>query len=257
MIILKEREWAEEMISSCSLGKKPSKTIVSVAKYYLDSCGNKAEAEKKIVEYIRKCDSSISIPSMQKTIDGALSIAKKYEMVDIDAICISENEMDTISKLKGVQIKRLAFALLCIAKYRNILNAANNCWVRAKDSEIMKMANINTSTKRQCDMFRCLEEEGLVSFSKKVDGTSMRINFVEDGECAFEVTDFRNLGYQYMMYLGEPYFKCSKCGITTKMNNPTKGSHQKYCATCAYKAALQQKVNYTMKRKDESEKNKN
>ena len=249
MIILKEKEWAERMIASCSLGDKPSKTIISVAKYYYSETGSKRETEKKLVEYIKSCDSTMSVPAMQKKIDSAISSAKKYKLIDIDDIRISSKEMETISKLKSIQVKRLAFTLLCLAKYMNRLYDTNNNWIKMKDSEIMSMANIYTSLKRQSDMYRCLEEQGLLTFSKKVDGTSMRVNFIDECDCVCEIDDFRNLGYQYLMNTGEPYFRCVKCGITTKLNNPIKGSHQKYCPECAYKTALQQKVNYAMRRK--------
>ena len=36
-IVLKENDWAEKMIQSKSLGKKPSETLRRVARYYIDS----------------------------------------------------------------------------------------------------------------------------------------------------------------------------------------------------------------------------
>ena len=90
------------------------------------------------------------------------------------------------------------------------------------------MANINTSIKRQSLMYYNLNENGMVQFSKKVDNTNVRVCFISPGDTAMVVTDFRNLGYQYLRHHGEPYFECQNCGITVKSENTT-GRKQKYC----------------------------
>ena len=36
-IVLKENDWAEKMIQSKSLGKKPSETLRRIARYYIDN----------------------------------------------------------------------------------------------------------------------------------------------------------------------------------------------------------------------------
>ena len=98
----------------------------------------------------------------------------------------------------------------------------------------MHLSNINSSVKRQSIMYRMLNELGMVKFSKKVDNTNVQVCFIEDGEPVMEVTDFRNLGYQYMKRCGEPYFECKNCGVTTKYNNPSSGGRkQLYCNSCA------------------------
>ena len=122
-------------------------------------------------------------------------------------------------------------------------------WVNNKDNEIMAMANINTSIKRQGMMYRTLRECGMVQFSKKVDNTNVRVCFAEDGDVVMHVTDFRNLGYQYLKYHGEPYFECENCGITSKINDPIKGNKIKYCSNCAIEIHTQQMVNSVMKRR--------
>jgi hypothetical protein len=92
----------------------------------------------------------------------------------------------------------------------------------------------------------------MIGFSRKVDNTNVQVCFMEDGELALHVTDFRNLGYQYLKYHGEPYFVCANCGITTKLNDPVKGKKQKYCPECAVQVATQQIVNSVMRRRAES-----
>ena len=99
-------------------------------------------------------------------------------------------------------------------------------------------------------MFGQLKDAGMIRFSKQIDNLSVQVLFAEDGDVALRVTDFRNLGYQYMKYHGEPYFECANCGITTKIANPeNKNSSwkQKYCRECAVEIKTKQNVNSVMR----------
>lgn len=248
-IVLNEHEWAKEMISSRSLGKKPFETLSRVAKYYIDKDYSKKEVRKMLDTFLIQCEPTASLPKWSDTIDYALERALKYDAIKIDFIEITKPEIEIIDALEGKQIRRLAFALLCLAKYWDIVNPQGDHWVNSKDCEIMRMANINTSIKRQSLMYHTLNELGLIQFSKKVDNTNVRVCFMKTGEPAVRVSDFRNLGYQYLRYRGEPYFECQNCGITTKLNNPTKGGKQMYCRECAHEIYIQKTVNSVMRQR--------
>lgn len=253
-IVLNEHYYAEQAIQTRSLGKKPSETLSRVARYYIDSfdSANKKTIRSKLDLFLLQCDSTASIPKWSKMLDFATDWAFKHEAIQIDSIIITKPEMDKIDSLDGKQIRRLAFVLLCLSKYWNIVNSQNNDWVNSKDNEIMAFANINTSIRRQCAMYAALRDAGLIQFSKKVDNTNVRVCFAEDGEAAMTITDLRNLGYQYLKYHGEPYFECSNCGITTKISNPwNKNSSwkQKYCRDCAVEIKTKQNVNSVMRQR--------
>lgn len=175
--------------------------------------------------------------------------ALKREAIDIDFIPVTKNELEVIGRIKGKQLKRLAFTLLCLAKYWNTVNEGNDFWVHDANNEIMTMANIKTSSKRQGLLFRSLYDDGLIRFSKKITNTDVRVNFADDSDTEMEITDFRNLGYQYLMHNGEPFFECECCGIVTKYDNPNVGRRQKYCKSCAKDIAIQQRVNAAMRGK--------
>ena len=248
-IVLNEFEWAENMINTRSLGDKPFETLCRVAKYYLTKGYDKKETRKLLDIFLLQCDESASLPKWADTIDCALKRASKYNAVNAEYISITKSEMDIIDSLSGTQIRRLAFTLLCLSKYWYLVNARNDYWVNNKDSEIMKMANINTSIKRQSLMYHNLNELGLIRFSKKIDNTNVKVEFVKDGAEVMKVSDFRNLGYQYLKYHGEPYFECQNCGITVKQKGATVGRKQKYCKECAAQIRTQQNVNSVMKQR--------
>lgn len=248
-IVLREHEWAENMIRTKSLGKKPSETLNRVARYYIDKGYDKKSVRNFLDAFLIQCDPTSSLPKWSSALDYAMNRALKYKAVDIDSINITKPEMDKIDALEGRQVKRLAFTLLCLAKYWKTISPQSDYWVNNKDNEIMAMANVNTSIKRQGAMYWKLHESGMIQFSKKVDNTNVRVCFVEDGEIVMRVTDFRNLGYQYLKYHGEPYFECGNCGLTTKINEPNKGRKQKYCRDCAVAINTQQRVNSVMRRR--------
>lgn len=246
-IVLNEREWAEDMITSRSLGKKPFETLRRVARYYIDNGIPKKQVRRMLDNFMIQCDPTASLAKWADSLDRAVSLAFKHTAINIESIAITKPEMNTIDVLSGKQIRRLAFTLLCLAKYWNSVMGKHDGWVNSKDVDIIRMANINTSIKRQSLMYYNLREAGMIEFSKRVDNTSVRVCFIEDGEVAMRVTDFRNLGYQYMMYHGEPYFVCQNCGITTKIDSPTKGRKPKYCKACATEVAIQNRVNNAMR----------
>ena len=251
-IVLNEHDYAENALKTKALGKKPSETLCRVARYFIDetSCAyNKNDIRKKLDYFLLQCDPVASIPKWSKMLDYATDWAFKHKAIQIDTIQITKPEINKINSLEGKQVRRLAFTLLCLAKYWNIVNNQNDCWVNNKDNEIMSFANINTSIRRQCAMYTSLRDAGLIQFSKKIDNTNVRVCFIEDGEIAITITDLRNLGYQYLMYCGEPYFECSNCGITVKISEPTKGRKQKYCKECAVEISTQQRVNSIMRRR--------
>ena len=95
------------------------------------------------------------------------------------------------------------------------------------------MANIKTSVKRQSKLFGDLQRAGLIKFSQKIDSLNVQVLFCDDYDCKIEIDDFRNLGYQFLKYVGEPYFECENCGIVEKITSPQKGRKQKYCKACA------------------------
>jgi len=253
-IVLNEHHDAEEAIKNRSLGKKPSETLRRVARYYIDEHGisDKNIIRNRVESFLLQCDPTIPLPKWSDILDFVVKRAFKYPAIIINNITITKPEIAVIDSLKGRQLKRLAFSLLCLAKYWDIAGSGGDHWVNNKDNEIMTFANIKTSVKRQCEMFAELRELGLLQFSKKVDNTNVRVCFIEDGEPILHITDLRNLGYQYLKYCGEPYFECVNCGVVTRFDNPENKNSvwkQKYCKSCASEIATKQKVNSVMRLK--------
>ena len=246
-IVLNEYDWAERAIKDKALGKKPYETLSRVAKYYTYKNYARKEVRRLLDEFLLQCEPAASLVTWSDTLDSATKYATKYPLIMIDEILVTKPEMEKIDALPGKQLRRLAFTLLCISKYLYTVSESTNYWVNTPDNEIMKMANINTSIKRQSSMFGQLKDAGMIRFSKQIDNLSVQVLFAEAGDVALRVTDFRNLGYQYMKYHGEPYFECAHCGLTDKIKSATQRRPQKYCAQCAVEIRTRQNVNSVMR----------
>lgn len=246
-IVLNEYDWAERALKDKALGKKPYETLSRVAKYYTYKNYARKEVRRLLDEFLLQCEPTASLVTWSDTLDNAAKYAAKYPLIMIEEITITKPEMEKIDALPGKQLRRLAFSLLCIAKYLYAVSPNTSYWVGTPDNEIMKMANINTSIKRQSSMFGQLKDAGMIRFSKQIDNLSVQVLFAEEGETAVRITDFRNLGYQYMKYHGEPYFECAHCGLTDKIKSSTQRRPQKYCAQCAVEIRTRQNVNSVMR----------
>lgn len=246
-IVLNEYEWAERAISEHVLGKRPTETLSRIAKYYFANHYSKRDVRRLLDEFVLQCKAGFSQSDWSKILDSVVKSASKYPIIRLDGVTITKSELAKIEKLGGAQIQRLAFTLLCVAKYWDAARGdSNNHWVNCADNELMQMANINTSIKRQNLMLGELRDAGLITFARKVDSLNIQVLFSDDGEEELFVHDFRNLGYQYMKYCGGSYFECANCGLTTKMRTE-QGRPQKYCDECAVEVRTRQNVNSVMR----------
>jgi DNA-directed RNA polymerase subunit RPC12/RpoP len=72
---------------------------------------------------------------------------------------------------------------------------------------------------------------GLLEFPKRNDNLSMRVTFLDiDSPEEIFISDFRELGYEYLKYQGENFIRCAECGILTR---GSKKNNKKYCKNCS------------------------
>ncbi len=229
-IVLNEREYAVEALQKCVLSTKPLETLSRVARYYRSEGYKKSEIRDMLESFMMKCDPSVNIVKWQDIIDRQIKDVDRFPLIEIDGVYITQKELDACTSLSSKQMKRLMFTLICVAKFCNAVNPKNGNWVNRPDKEIFKMANIVTPIKRQSLMFNDLKEMGLIRFSQKVNNININVVCVDDvGAPVLTITDYRNLGYQYMKYCGEPYFECESCGIVIRRS----GKNHRYCSDCA------------------------
>lgn len=241
-IVLNEREYVEKILDRCTLGIKPTETLSRVARYYSSQGFTKQNIRSELESFMIRCDASINLVKWQETIDRIVKGADKFPLIDIESVPITGKEIEVCDALDGVQPRRLMFTLICLAKYSDLVNDKNGGWVNRPDKEIFKLANVVTSIKRQSLMLNDFRAAGLIRFSRKVDNVNINVQCLDtSGDAVLEIKDFRNLGYQYMRFHGDPYIECEECGIVIKKRS----NAQKYCHDCAIDVNRQRTRNRT------------
>lgn len=164
------------------------------------------------------------------TIEKYANKSSKYPLCQCEGVYITKNELKTIKEINNKVLERLAFTLLCLAKFRNYRNSNNNNWINYSNGEIYSMACINTTAFDKDIRFNKLKELGLIEYAKKVNNLNIQVLYIDDeSEKELFVSDFRRLGYEWRLYKGEKYIRCSDCGILVKNTN----GKRRYCKECA------------------------
>lgn len=165
----------------------------------------------------------------------------KYPLCECRGVWITENELKTIEEIHDKVLERLAFTLLCLAKFRNFRNPKNNNWVNYSNGEIYSIACINATAFEKDIKFSKLKELGLIEYAKKVNNLNIQILYIDDNsEKKLFIYDFRKLGYEWRLYKGEKYIRCSDCGILVKKTS----NRKKYCKDCKENAKNEQNKFY-------------
>lgn len=233
MVILNECEYAEKCLRDGVIDTKPFNTLSILAKYYYHHCGFK---KKKIVclllEFLKKYYPRYELDelSWRTTVEKIAANAGKYQLFEISGVKISKKEMAVIERINDKVLERLAFTMLCLAKLSDIKYPQNNGWVNISSKDIFKYARIScTSAEREIKIGKLWRME-LLEFSKRNDNLNCRVTFIDNNsdESLF-VSDFRELGYEYKKYKGEPFVHCAECGILIRAN---KNGTKKYCKDC-------------------------
>ena len=166
------------------------------------------------------------------TVEKIASRAGKYPLAEIRGVSISVSEMLTITSIHNKVLERLAFTMLCLAKFWNAKKPNNNGWVNTDSKELFQYARISSKALDREIRIGQLHDMGLLEFPKRNGNMNCRVTFIndEDKNEAMFVSDFRELGYTYLKQKGENFIECAECGILIRNN---KNRTKKYCKNCA------------------------
>lgn len=256
MFILNEKKYIEDVLES---GKKPDGIsngylIVLIAKYYYKDYDNEddlikfvkqkmsefnidgyeeyvyAKRIKEICEALLKQDSSEGTDNQKKSSKSKKSKKINKSFREFEFIPIYKNELEKINTLPNDRQKKFMFTLYAIARYMNC-----NGWVNKKDSqgvtEIFKLANVSLTTEKKNELLYELHKNGYIYFGKEVNNLNIRVDMANDtDEIVYKITDFSNLGNQYIGNFKEGYKQCANpgCGRKIKITN----NRKMYCSKC-------------------------
>ena len=249
-IILNEKVYIEDIIKQKDLGSSPVQTLNMVARYYHSLSYKPKAIREELEHFLLRCDPNANLVKWSDVIDRAVSKAKK-PLIEIDSISITKKELKTCYDAGGKKLRRIAFTMLCLAKYYNNVYDTDGGWVNTPMAEIFSLANVCLSRKEQAIAINKMVSSELLGLSKRIDSTNVCVKYVDqDGEPELYVYDFRNLGFQYERYRYgiKNYPQCELCGQVFK-DVTVNTKHRKYCPKCAREMKAMQTFESDVRRK--------
>lgn len=259
--IFNEKEYIERIINAGKVDlSNPTNTIRLLARYNFYVYGyKKSKNYNAIVDYMTKNFKDFSEITYQKSIDGCINDVDKTPFKNIDTVVITKSELDRIESLDDIKKQKLAFVLLCTAKYRDKYNPDNCHKTDISTTDLYKMARVVLPCSERNIYLHFLVTDGLVEPHNNSKTKNKKLLFVsedDNDEIVLELKeiDYKELAYVYMSWKnnGEGFTKCQRCGKTIKQS---KTRPRKYCEECADEA-IKESWKEASKRYRESKKNK-
>ena len=141
----------------------------------------------------------------------------------------TNKELKVVESLPNDRQKKFMFTLFAIARYMN-----SEGWINKKDSkglsEVFKLANVTLSSDKKNELLHELYSNGYIHFGKKVNNLNIKIDLGDtDDDIAYKVTQFENIGNQYIGNFKKGYKQCANgCGRKIKITN----NRKMYCSKC-------------------------
>lgn len=242
---MNEYTYAENLLNkqdlkACDLGDKPSSTLNLLARYYREIGKNDDEIKELLSDFLNRCLKDKYKES--KWIDSIfyqVVKSKKYNLKKVDNVIVTKSEMETIQSVKGKSRQKVLFTLLVLSKYYNAVSDKNKNWTNLEYKKIFKLANVQLSIQNQALLINALCNCGFVNVSKNVGKPNIQVNFVDnESDTVLTITRLKDLGKEYLMFCGEDYIRCQKCGTLVKNYKNT----NKYCKTCGQYQPIETKT---------------
>ena len=242
---MNEYTYAENLLNkqdlkACDLGDKPSSTLNLLARYQREIGKNDDEIKELLSDFLNRCLKDKYKES--KWIDSIfyqVVKSKKYNLKKVDNVIVTKSEMEIIQSVKGKSRQKVLFTLLVLAKYYNAVSDKNKNWTNLEYKKIFKLANVQLSIQNQALLINDLYNCGFVNVSKNVGKPNIQVNFVDnESDTVLTITRLKDLGKEYLMFCGEDYIRCQKCGTLVKNYRNT----NKYCKTCGQYQPIETKT---------------
>lgn len=245
MIVLNEIKYAEDIIRTGKIDKKPSITIGLLSKYYTQQVG--LSFEETIEEINKFMDNNYAFYNKVKWADSIIKIVKKsskYNLRNIECINITQKEIETIRKLNNDRIERLLFTMLCLAKTYNATSEINNGWINTDVNDVYRCARVTTRSSRDKNhIIYELIQGGYLECSKKNTNLNLRVTFVDnESPVVMAITNLEELGYEYINYTSSKKYRFCRCRTCNRLIKVKKNENRFYCNDHSQNDVLETKI---------------
>lgn len=237
IFVMNERKYAEKIINGKGYGNKKNclYTTNVLIKYFISLGYSKNEIKDILKKLIQERNPCVTDKSIEFWIKKSLEISDTHPLYEIDNIVVTKPEIEKIraihsEKFKDFRIQKLAFALLCLAKFGEA-RGIKDYWVNVNQKTIFNIANVKGLTlDKQCLLINELYKAGYIDINPKIESQSIKVLGVLSGESDIIIDDINEAGMIYEeKFFGKKYIKCQKCGKRVIITN----GKNLYCNQCA------------------------
>lgn len=244
MFILNEKEWIEKKMKDDKLYRESGLIMTLLTRYYIEKGLNKEEIVKEVVSYFRertKYNFKEDLTFLYASITADKELKNITPLMQIPYIAVSSSELSIIRTLNNKSNERYLFSLLCIAKYKNMVNPKNDNWT-CKDigSVFKKVANLNFVQEQQYSLIRDIIDRGLIRMGSG-DNLNIQVLFMDGKDEYIKVDSFTDLGKFYGDLEKGKLVRCKECDKLVKRKSP-KATGLKYCEECSKKVKNEQNI---------------
>lgn len=230
-LVLNEKEMVKKILEEKFIDKKPTNTIKVLIKHYYSIGMNKEQIKDSLVVFLQASMKGFNAVKWDNLLDALIKNQEKYkyEMIYVDEVHITKNELTTISNIGDMNLEKLAFSYLVYSKIYNKINNNDSNWVNASRKEIFKDSKVTANTTKQRLMVNDLINLGLIESSKRRSSSNKKVLFSDNNsEVEIVIRDFRAFVYEYLRWKGEKIIFCEKCNVLIKPS----GKNHKMCRGC-------------------------
>ena len=218
-LVMNEYKYAENLVNKENLsiediGTKPSRTLNILARYYREIGKDDDTIKRLLLDFLQRClQDNYKESRWIDSVFRQVKYSRKYGLKRVDGIHITKSEIDTIQLVKGKRKQKVLFTLLVIAKYYNAVSENNNNWANTDYRKVFSLANVQMTTQDQGLMINELYRNNLINLSRNVGKPNIQVNFIDDkADVVLTITQLKDLGNEYLLYCGENYVHCERCG---------------------------------------------
>lgn len=237
-IVMNETDYINKLKDKGNLGKDVGYAVGLLAKYYRSKGDDVKAIKQKLKADLQKYEPLLKNKQRDTYIDNAIKSVDKRLLNNINEIPVTQKEIDVIMGIaacsngfKPASMRRLAFALLCFAKFE-LARGKSEAWINCDLRLIYKAAGLAGFSNSRCNL--CLHElykKGLVQLGSGVGNLSVKVTFADNSENSKPVIRVRDINYAkdyFKQYMGANYINCRNCGrLIYKSNNRIM-----YCPDC-------------------------
>lgn len=242
MLVFDTKKQYEKLVSE-GFEKYPNKRdlLILCKEWLVEGC-NICDLKYKMSEFCEKYNSQFNYAKNEQLFLNVINQIVKEQENGIafefnSKIKIYKEELDKINSLKTIELRKVAFIIVCLAKWRNANYIYLNSGSSIKLKDIFNLSKIKETGKQQQLYLHMLNETGFIDVQLKPLLKIFIPCIGENSEIELEINVSDDMIDEYVN-LNLPH--CERCGKVYEKHS----NKQKYCPDCAKEVIKEQKLSY-------------